>query len=319
VISPADAPVDAVFTWVDDTWPGYAATLARYAQTGHDRNPNRTRDNLDMLKYGLRSLAAYAPWIGRVFLVTARPQVPAWLAAGRPGLAIIHHDELMPAEQLPTFNSFAIVSALHRIPGLSRRFLYFEDDMLLARPLGLDHFVDGDGRIRVLCRFRTSRPARLRGSERLSPWNAALAASNHLLDEAFGPRRRPEVGHRPLLIDRAYWEEMERRWPEPFALIRASRFRAPGNVAPEHLYPHYLLATGRARAVSAFRSFRIAYYHGLQNVLPWSWWCLAVTRLLRPSTIALNDGFGARPNPRVVALARRFLERRYPVKSPFEA
>jgi hypothetical protein len=316
---PAAEPIDAVFTWVDDTWPGYRQTLERYASTVHDRNPNRTRDNLELLKYGLRSLAAYAPWVRRVFLVTSAPQVPAWLAAGQPGLAIVHHDRIMAPEDLPTFNSFAIVAALHRIPGLSRRFLYFEDDMLLAAPAAPAHFADADGTLRVYCRIRTSPPAAARPPDRVSPWNAALAYSNHLLDQAFGPRRRHEVGHGPLLIDRDHWDEMERRWPEPFARTRQSRFRAPGNVAPEYLYPHFLLGTGRARAIPPWRSVRVAYYHELQNVLAWSWWCLAAAQLLRPTTIALNDGFGAEPNPRVVALAKRFLERRFPVKSAFEA
>ena len=47
--------------------------------TRHDLNPNRYRDNLSILKYSLRSLERFAPWIRRVFLVTCRPQKPAWL------------------------------------------------------------------------------------------------------------------------------------------------------------------------------------------------------------------------------------------------
>jgi hypothetical protein len=35
-----------------------------------------------------------------------------------------------PASQLPSFNSLAIESVLHRIPGLSRRFLYFNNDVI---------------------------------------------------------------------------------------------------------------------------------------------------------------------------------------------
>ena len=51
-----DTPIDVVYTWVDDTFPGYAEELARHAGKPADRNPNRTRDNLDLLRYSLRSL-----------------------------------------------------------------------------------------------------------------------------------------------------------------------------------------------------------------------------------------------------------------------
>src|SRR5262245_58109530 len=128
-------PVDVVYTWVDDTWPGYRALLTQHARTPrHDLNPNRTRDNLELLKYSLRSLQRYVGWIRNVFVVTARPQVPVWLDLDAPGLTVIHHDQFFAHnEDLPTFNSFAIVCNLHRITGLSRHFLYVEDDHLFGQ------------------------------------------------------------------------------------------------------------------------------------------------------------------------------------------
>lgn len=44
------------------------------AKTG---SANRYRDNNE-LKYSLRSLVKYAPWVRRIFIVTA-DQVPSWL------------------------------------------------------------------------------------------------------------------------------------------------------------------------------------------------------------------------------------------------
>src|SRR5438046_306412 len=177
---PADDPIDVVYTWVDDSWPGYRELLARHASTRHDVNPNRTRDNLQILKYSLRSLAAFAPWVRRVYLVTCRPQLPSWIDAS--AIRIVHHDEFMPREHLPTFNSFAILSNLHRLPDLARRFVYIEDDRLFGRSVGVDDFFDPSGRVRVYEALRgTPRGgARASGS---SPWNLALARSNALLDE----------------------------------------------------------------------------------------------------------------------------------------
>src|SRR5580658_8510601 len=88
--------LDIVYMWVDDRWPGYAETLARYARSAHDRNPNRTRDNLETLKYSLRSVSHFAPWRGKIFVVTCRPQCPAWLDRRHPDIRLVHHDEFMP-------------------------------------------------------------------------------------------------------------------------------------------------------------------------------------------------------------------------------
>jgi hypothetical protein len=94
------AAIDTVYTWVDGTWPGFDALLRQHAGDAHDLNPNRYRDNVDILKYNLRSLHRFAPWIGRVFLVTCRPQAPAWLDSA--AVRLVHHDEFMPTSDVPS-------------------------------------------------------------------------------------------------------------------------------------------------------------------------------------------------------------------------
>src|SRR6185295_14987593 len=173
--------VDVVYTWVDDSFPGYLELLGRYAKSGHDVNPNRTRDNIDVLRYSLRSVAAYAPFIRHIYILSCAPQVPRWLAKDRNGNSVIHHDAVLDASVLPTFNSFAIVSAMSRIPGLSRRFFYIEDDMLFGRPVTLADFADESGRLRLFPRLSLTCAAKNRHRDDLSPWNTGLAYSNHLL------------------------------------------------------------------------------------------------------------------------------------------
>jgi hypothetical protein len=312
------AELDIVYTWVDDAWTGYADTLRAYAQDGHDRNPNRTRDNLDLLKYSLRSLAAHCPWAGRVHLVTAAPQVPRWLNTEAEDLRIIHHDAIMPPEFLPTFSSFAILSHLHRIEGLGERFLYIEDDMLFGPGVMPGDFVTQDGRLRLFPRPGHTRAPKDRDRTDISPWNAALARANFLLDTAFAPTRRRPVNHVPLLIEKAWWREMTERWSADFAQTRASRFRKAGNVPPEYLYPYFLLHTGRAVAEPLSRTRREAGYAPLENTPLVTALALLKARLRPPKILTLNDGFGPRPRPAVVRAARRFLEERFPVRSRFE-
>ncbi|MEW6690419.1 MAG: stealth conserved region 3 domain-containing protein [Pseudomonadota bacterium] len=310
--------LDVVYTWVDDAQPGYLDELRRHARSANDLNPNRTRDNLQLLRYSLRSLARFAPWVGRILIFSARPQVPAWLDLRSGRVEVLHHDAVIPPEELPTFNSFAIVSHLHRLPGLGRRFLYMEDDMLFGAPVRPEDFLDAAGRIRVFARLAYSVAPERRHDREGSPWNASIAQANDLLDRRFGRRRRRVVNHVPLLIDREIWGEMLAAWAEATRCTRASRFRAAGNIAPEFLYPHYLLATERGGEGGALRTYRDSFYFPLENSALLTRLLIAAVRALRPKFLALNDNFGDRPDPEAVRLVARFLEDCYPEPSPFE-
>src|SRR5690606_32380528 len=94
------------------------------------------------LRYSLRSIEAFAPWFNRIFIVT-NGQVPAWLRDD-PKVVVVTHSEILEPQYLPTFNSHVIGSALHRIPGLSEHYIYFNDDVFLLRPISRNEaFSDG--------------------------------------------------------------------------------------------------------------------------------------------------------------------------------
>lgn len=100
---------------------------------------NRFRDNSE-LKYSLRSLFKYAGWVRKVFIVT-NGQIPNWLDLRHPRIEIVPHSRIFPdASHLPTFSSPAIESHLHEIPGLSKFFLYFNDDTMLGNYVTPDDF-----------------------------------------------------------------------------------------------------------------------------------------------------------------------------------
>lgn len=312
---PDDDGIDVVYTWVDDAWPGYMDMLRRHSTTRHDLNPNRTRDNLNILKYSLRSLARYLPWARQVYVVSCRPQVPPWLNPS--AVRIVHHDEFMPAQHLPTFSSFAIVANLHRLPGLSRRFVYVEDDRLFGRDVTPADFFTDEG-VLVYEALRGTPAGDRQATKDASPWNLALAYSNALLDARFGRKRRPQLKFAPLAVDRRSWCEMIDTWPEAFARTSGSRFRAPATVAPEHLYPHFMLETGRGLRVARTTMVRHAWYQPLNNVATLQRAGLARLRWLAPKFACLNDNFGAHPRSAAVSVVRRELDRWFPAPSPFE-
>ena len=310
--------MDVVYTWVDGETPGYAELLSQYARRKLDLNPNRFRDNLDILKYSLRSLERHAPWIHKLYLVTARPQVPRWLDPEAPGLTLLHHEEIFDPEHLPTFNSFAIVCNLYKIPGVSRRFLYMEDDRLLGRRIEPSDFFTPDERIKVYPKLGATDAGELHDSDDLSPWEAALAHSNHLLDQRYGRSRRGSLHHAPLVIDTASFARFAAEWKREIELTTSSRFRSKHNIAPEHMYPHHLLHESQAVSVPTLQVYRDSSYLGLDNLWPLTCIGLRHLRLRRPKFVCLNDNFGERPHPVSVRLTERFLEASYPEPSRFE-
>lgn len=314
----SDARIDLVYTWVDDEAPGFKDLQRRYAAHRHDLNPNRTRDNLDLLKYSLRSAHRYAPWLGRVYLVTARPQRPRWLCDEHPGLTLVHHDEIIDAAHLPTFNSFSILTHLHRLPGVSERFLYLADDILFMNPTTRADFEEPDGRIRVFLQRGWTPVVGQVEYERAGPWNMALAHANALLDARYGEQRRHYANHVPFLIDKAFLAKMLEIWPEEVARTRSSRFRAPENLALPHVYPYTLLSEGLGSPVSPRESRRLTGYVGLENFPLYTAAHFLRAERCRPKFCTINDNFGARPNPRVERLAARKLEAWLPQPSPYE-
>jgi hypothetical protein len=102
---------------------------------------NRYRDNYE-LKYSLRSVVKHAPWIRRIYLVTDN-QIPHWLNMNNGNRLVVlsHEDIFQDKSVLPVFSSPSIESQLHRIPGLSKRFIYFNDDVMLGSAVYPDDFI----------------------------------------------------------------------------------------------------------------------------------------------------------------------------------
>ncbi|KAH8261001.1 hypothetical protein KR044_001851 [Drosophila immigrans] len=136
------AAIDAVYTWVNGTDAEFIDSIRRY-DASYD--PSRF-DDKNELKYSLRSLEKHANWIRHVYIVT-NGQIPSWLDLNYDRVTVVPHELLAPdPRQLPTFSSAAIETFLHRIPKLSKRFLYLNDDIFLGAPLyPEDLYTEADG------------------------------------------------------------------------------------------------------------------------------------------------------------------------------
>jgi hypothetical protein len=149
-------PVDVVYTWVNGADLNWVNEKNKYKTNYNDQNSTtRWRDN-NTLKYSLRGLDKYAPWIRNVYLVTCMSQVPEWLNTDT--VKVIDHTEIIPSECLPTFSSLSIESCIHKIPNLSEYFLYFNDDIMLSDYTCRDDFFsisENDKILRKVFRSKT--------------------------------------------------------------------------------------------------------------------------------------------------------------------
>eukprot|EP01033_Poteriospumella_lacustris_P007717 gene7719-5547_t len=105
---------------------------------------NRYRDS-EELRYSLRSLVKNAPWIRHIYLVTDN-QIPYWMNLESSKLTVLSHEDIFSNKShLPVFSSPAIEANLHNIPGISKKFIYFNDDVFLGAPTLPDDFVSLTG------------------------------------------------------------------------------------------------------------------------------------------------------------------------------
>ena len=144
--------MDVVITWVNGSEPSHIQQFIKYTGLGLDEVEIKKRFNeYGMLRFVLRSVHKYMPFARRVFLVT-NGQVPTWWNKNNPQAQIVTHDQIFVtevegmkvpiADALPTFNSNAIEANLHNIPGLSKYFVYLNDDVLFTKPMVPWDFVE---------------------------------------------------------------------------------------------------------------------------------------------------------------------------------
>ncbi|MFJ4523204.1 stealth family protein [Streptomyces sp. NPDC088810] len=309
-------PVDAVYTWVDGDDPAMAVKRrAHQALSDNVIAPRETGASRytshDELKYALRSLEMYAGFIRNVYLVTDS-QTPSWLDPEAAGLTVVDHRDILPADALPVFNSHAIESRLHHIPGLSEHYLYFNDDVFINRPVRAENFFHGNGIARIPLsplKLGVGAPHPLEPAP-----NSAGKNAREVIRRFHGRYVTHKSLHTPHPQLLSVMREMESLGIEELERTSYSRFRSTSDVAPAStLHHHWAIATGRA--VPAEYSFRYVQL-GTPDMRR------RLARLAAGEDVdffCLNDVDTA-PADRAAAQTaiRAFLERKYPFPSRFE-
>ncbi|XP_043262661.1 N-acetylglucosamine-1-phosphotransferase subunits alpha/beta isoform X1 [Colletes gigas] len=138
-------PIDVVYTWVNGSDAIFLKNLKEHVPIMDINTAASRYSDKDELRYSLRSLEMYAPWVRHVYIVT-NGQIPSWLDMDNPRVTLITHEDIfLNKSDLPTFSSPAIESHIHRIPGISDKFLYFNDDVMLGTEVWPEDFITQAG------------------------------------------------------------------------------------------------------------------------------------------------------------------------------
>lgn len=307
--------IDMVFSWVDGSSSEFqrqrAAQMQGYVVGDGDDSPARYRQ-IDELRYALRSVHMYAPWVRRIFIATDSP-TPAWLA-DHPKVTVVRSEEFFAdTSTLPTHNSHAVEAQLHRIPGLAEHFLYSNDDMFFGRPVTPELFFSGGGVSRFVesgIRIGSGAPHPGRSGH-----DNGLRVNRALLQERFGRVITNDLEHCAVPMRRSIAAELEREFAADYARTAASRFRAATDISVTNsLYHYYALLTGRAVVT---REPRVQYVQTTQLES-----LRVMERLVtRRDTdmFCLNDGsVPEMPEEMRVRALRSCLERAFPIRAPWE-
>ncbi|OZE98134.1 stealth family protein [Rhodococcoides fascians] len=308
--------IDIVFSWVDGSSAEFQAQRARrmqnYVVGEGDASAARFRQ-IDELKYALRSIHMYAPWIRRIFVATDSDR-PSWLADDPRVTFVPSEAFFVDTSVLPTHNSQAVECQLHHIPGLSEHFLYSNDDMFFGRPVGPQMFFSPGG-ISMFIEAPIRIGLGYNDADRSGFENAARV-NRRLLQDRFGMTTTRHLEHAATPLRKSVMQEMENEFPDEFASTAASVFRASTNISVTNsLYHYYALMSGRAvvqrdAKVTYIDTTAYAGLHRMESMLP--------KRAV--DFFCLNDGSFPEVDLEVrTHRVTEFLDRYFPIVAPWES
>lgn len=189
-------PIDVVYTWA-----------------GESDSLDKRLSNNNELKYSLRSVIKFAPWINRIYILMNPPvKTPSWFNEKySEKITLLDQTDTFPSGYtLPCLNSNAIETTLQNIPGLSEHFMYFNDDVFLGKPVAYTDFFTEDGKAVVSDTIFNLRDM-LIGED-------VLGIKYPKMVKKFYP-------HVPINLRKSYILDYHNEYPDYINWVRGQRFR----------------------------------------------------------------------------------------------
>ncbi|KAL7715630.1 hypothetical protein QTN25_006728 [Entamoeba marina] len=253
--------IDVVWTYVNGSEPKFVKKLKKY---GKVVDPQRYRD-YGSLFYSMRSVYKNVEFSKKWFLVVeSESQIPTFLnqstfkESNGYQLEIIYHHQIFPdPKQLPNFNSAAIESNFHRIPGLSECFIYLNDDFFVHNPVDKSFFVESDGRPIVY-----STKKNVPRSEPHNFWARQLRYTSVILNRYFETpnKKRKYISHNAYFMKKSILEDLNTKFQNVMDLTRSQRFRTRNDVVIPFMHAQFALEQNLAVGRTEDRKYAVYMY-----------------------------------------------------------
>lgn len=307
--------IDIVITFVDSTNTTWQKMYELHNNNNnincnYSNTSNRFRNN-DELKYCLRSIDKYINFYNKIYIVINH-EPPLWLNINNSKLIIIDHKNIPGLnEHLPTFSSMAIECNLHKIPGLTNEFIYFNDDVFINKKINKSLFKKGKINI-----YTTNRQT-LKGknNQKYCGHKNSWINANKLLDKHYKRENRCSIKHIPHFINKNEMFVLENKFKNLFLLTTKNKFRNINNISPlcSILQYHYLYKNiGKKVKIDNLNkliSINDNYKNNLKK--------LRELDITNPKIFCIEDDI-YKNNPLNINLIKSYLEKKYPKKSQFE-
>uniref|UniRef100_A0AAV1VGV4 Exopolysaccharide phosphotransferase n=1 Tax=Peronospora matthiolae TaxID=2874970 RepID=A0AAV1VGV4_9STRA len=230
-----------VYTWVNGTETCYNK---RRERAGLPSGGSSRDKEMGELKYSLRSLLKFAPWLeGPIYIVTPG-QIPDWLDLSNPRVRVVDQDDLLPRDKttLPTFDTNVIEQYLYKIPGLTDVFIHMNDDYLFIKPVTPDRLFTCEGGLRLLTEINHIRHVAAQNS---NLWLASVRNTVMLTDKAYGGKHVFNfLKHAPFVYSRLAFEEIHKKFGEKLDAMLSHQTRHAKDLNMPLLHHIYMLEEG---------------------------------------------------------------------------
>lgn len=226
-------PIDVVFTWVNHLDHQWLEKFSHFSPKWRDHSALYATDSArfedhNELYYSVNAVLKFMPWVRKIFIVTDN-QKPVWLnETYRKKIEIIDHKQIIDEQFLPTFNSHVIEANLHHIPDLSEHFIYFNDDVFVAKPLEQIHFFQPNGLASIFLADKSIDALEHRGM--LTPTLIASKNNIALLEKDYRCKIDTPIVHTYSPLCKSIYELAWNKYPDEIRGFLGNKFRSSNDL-----------------------------------------------------------------------------------------
>lgn len=283
-----DFPVDVVFTWVNDQDVNWQNKYCKYknvnlSEIGINANDKARFENHNELYYSVRSVINYLPWVRNIYIVTDQ-QIPDWIGQYKK-IIVVDHSDIIESKYLPTFNSHVIEANIHKINNLSEHFIYFNDDVFVARPLTIGHFFKANGLSSLFVSHKSLKLMLSKGVN--TPTLKACGNSQKILFDSFKKNIDIPLVHTYVPLRKSIFEEIHSKYKKEINGFMHNKFRSDNDLnLCTFLVPWYTFFKGHAvqqRDICYYFNIRSSHAKKVYSEL------LKLPVAYRPHSLCAND------------------------------